>query len=111
MGEAKILFFCLIKIFVIKTYFAMGEQAKIPSEDVLGVKLSNAATDTLIKTVTGAALGVVFSAALFKRKPWPIVLGAGIGIGAGIQNCQNDLKTPFAILPGKIVKVNKDQDS
>ena len=46
-----------------------------------------------------------------RRKPWPIVLGAGIGIGAGIQNCQNDLKTPFAILPGKIVKVNKDQDS
>merc|ERR1712189_59038 len=86
----------------------MGDQAKIPSEEVLGVKLSNALTDTLIKTVTGAALGVVFSAILFKRKSWPVVFGTGIGVGAGIQNCQNDLKTPFAILPGKIVKVNKD---
>ena len=74
----------------------MGDQAKIPSEDVLGVsfvrvslrwfvfgkpaghcfasyvlpfvqvKLSNGLTDTLIKTVTGAALGTVFSLILFK---------------------------------------------
>ena len=44
----------------------------------------------------------------FRRKSWPIIFGTGIGVGAGIQNCQNDLKNPFAILPGKIVKVNKD---
>jgi len=83
----------------------MGEEVQIPSEDVLGVKLSNAVSDTLIKTATGAGLGVAFSAAIFKRKSWPVFLGTGIGIGAGIQNCQNDLKSPFAVRPGKIVKV------
>jgi len=90
----------------------MGEEVQIPSEDVLGVKLSNAVWDTLIKTATGAGLGVAFSAAIFKRKSWlvvakswPVFLGTGIGIGAGIQNCQNDLKSPFAVRPGKIVKV------
>lgn len=72
------------------------------------MKLSNAVSDTLIKTVTGAALGAVFSATLFKRKSWPAVLGTGIGLGAGIQNCQNELTSPFAIPPGKIVKVASD---
>jgi len=86
----------------------MGEQAKIPSEDVIGVKLSNGLYDTIVKTGTGAALGLVFSLVLFKRKPWPVVFGSGVGIGAGIQSLQNELKSPFAIPPGKIVKVTTD---
>jgi hypothetical protein len=62
------------------------------------------------------ALGIVFSAVLFKRelielvrqwsnetfesstllgRPWPVFFGTGIGLGMGYSNCQNDLRSPY----------------
>ncbi|CAF3709206.1 unnamed protein product [Adineta steineri] len=90
----------------------------VASEDVNGEKWDRCLTDTVVKTASGLALGIVFSAILFKRKhffffysirninntilflektlgrPWPVFLGTGIGIGMGYSNCQNDLRSP-----------------
>ncbi|CAF1282692.1 unnamed protein product [Adineta steineri] len=66
----------------------------VASEDVNGEKWDRCLTDTVVKTASGLALGIVFSAILFKRRPWPVFLGTGIGIGMGYSNCQNDLRSP-----------------
>ncbi|RKO97196.1 hypothetical protein CAUPRSCDRAFT_4629, partial [Caulochytrium protostelioides] len=43
--------------------------------------------DYTVNTLTGAAVGVVTSAVLFKRRAWPVALGAGIGIGSAYEKC------------------------
>ncbi|XP_072036614.1 MICOS complex subunit Mic10-like [Amphiura filiformis] len=65
------------------------------SEDVLGVKWDRCVADTLLKLGGGVAVGVVFSAIVFKRKTWPIFLGAGTGFGMGIANCQHEFRDPY----------------
>ncbi|XP_071500097.1 MICOS complex subunit Mic10-like [Diadema antillarum] len=77
------------------------------SEDVLGQKWDRCISDTLIKVAGGLGLGVVFSVFIFKRRPWPIAFGSGIGLGMGYANCQHDFRDPFK-LHGKIVKVLPD---
>ncbi|CAF1285893.1 unnamed protein product [Didymodactylos carnosus] len=67
----------------------------IASDDIYGEKWDRCLTDTLVKTASGLALGIVFSAVLFKRRPWPVLLGTGIGIGMGYSNCQNDFRYPY----------------
>ncbi|CAF1144269.1 unnamed protein product [Rotaria sordida] len=62
------------------------------SENKNGEKWDRCLTDSIIKTASGLALGFVFSAILFKRRPWPVFLGTGIGIGMAYSNCQNDLR-------------------
>jgi hypothetical protein len=69
----------------------------------------------LIISASGLALGIVFSAVLFKRtyllniginiyinlfflkigRPWPVFFGTGIGLGMGYSNCQNDFRSPY----------------
>ncbi|CAF1132604.1 unnamed protein product [Rotaria sordida] len=63
------------------------------SENKNGEKWDRCLTDSIIKTASGLALGFVFSAILFKRRPWPVFLGTGIGIGMAYSNCQNDLRS------------------
>ncbi|XP_059164343.1 MICOS complex subunit Mic10-like isoform X2 [Physella acuta] len=63
------------------------------SEDVYGQKLDRCLYNGLIKFVTGVGVGIVFSALLFKRKPWPVILGGGIGTGMGISDCNNEFKS------------------
>ncbi|CAF1926763.1 unnamed protein product [Rotaria magnacalcarata] len=67
----------------------------LKSEDVYGDKWDRCTTDTIVKTASGLALGIVFSAVLFKRRPWPVFLGTGIGLGMGYSNCQNDFRSPY----------------
>lgn len=43
--------------------------------------------------VSGSALGFLVSAVFFKVRPWPIFLGAGIGLGIAVGNCRNDLRS------------------
>jgi len=67
----------------------------VGTEDINGQKWDRCLTDTIVKTASGLALGIVFSAVLFKRRPWPVLLGTGIGLGMGYSNCQNDLRSPY----------------
>jgi len=69
----------------------MAEQ-KPRSEDILGEKWDRCLTDSLIKTVTGVGLGIVFSVVFFKRRPWPVAFGAGTGFGMAYANCQHDFR-------------------
>jgi hypothetical protein len=45
----------------------------------------------------GLAVGMVFSVALFRRRTWPAVFGAGLGTGIAYGNCQNSLNQPFMV--------------
>lgn len=68
------------------------EGSKMASEEELGDKWDRCVADTLLKTGTGLGLGVVFSLLLFKRRPWPVTLGAGFGMGYALSNCQHDFR-------------------
>ena len=39
----------------------------------------------------------------FTEKPWPVTLGAGIGLGMGYSNCQHDFNSS-AYIHGRIKK-------
>ncbi|XP_041480111.1 MICOS complex subunit Mic10-like [Lytechinus variegatus] len=85
----------------------MADKNSVGSEAVLGQKWDRCVSDTLIKIGGGLGLGVVFSVFLFKRRPWPIAFGSGVGLGMGYANCQHEFRDPFQVR-GKIVKVLPD---
>ncbi|XP_046344030.1 MICOS complex subunit Mic10-like isoform X1 [Haliotis cracherodii] len=80
------------------------------SEDELGHKWDRCLSDTGIKIASGLGLGIVFSVVFFRRRPWPVAFGAGVGLGMGYANCQNDFQRPFR-LGGKLVKVHEANSS
>ncbi|KAH0955403.1 hypothetical protein HN011_006342 [Eciton burchellii] len=61
------------------------------SEDEVGQKWDRCFTDAIIKFGGGLALGGIFSLLLFKRKKWPIITGAGFGLGMAYSNCEEDM--------------------
>ncbi|XP_061688068.1 MICOS complex subunit Mic10-like [Syngnathoides biaculeatus] len=65
--------------------------------DENGRKWDRCLADTAVKTVSGLGAGMVFSALLFKRRTWPVSFGAGLGLGTGFSNCQNDFRSPCLI--------------
>ncbi|XP_067951239.1 MICOS complex subunit Mic10-like [Watersipora subatra] len=67
-------------------------KTEMKSEDALGRMWDRCIADTIVKTGSGLAIGALASLAFFKRKPWPAILGVGIGLGHGVANCQNDYK-------------------
>ncbi|UJR21275.1 hypothetical protein I4U23_024368 [Adineta vaga] len=67
----------------------------LASKDVNGEKWDRCLTDGVFKTASGVIIGLLFSAILFKRRPWPVFLGTGMGIGMAYSNCQNDLRSPY----------------
>ena len=36
-------------------------------------------------------------------KVWPVAFGAGLGLGIGYANCQNDIQSPYLLRSKKIV--------
>ncbi|GAA5929000.1 hypothetical protein JCM1841_005606 [Sporobolomyces salmonicolor] len=58
--------------------------AAAPRLLVTDLCLSNA----IVKAGTGLAVGVVASALLFRRRPWPVLLGLGFGAGQGYSDCE-----------------------
>ncbi|VDP95956.1 unnamed protein product [Echinostoma caproni] len=78
----------------------MSNSAK--SEDILGLRLDRCISDTLIKTGSGAFMGIIFSVLLAKSKPWPVVFGTGLGLGMSIANCNNDFKQPLPLVSHRI---------
>merc|ERR1712071_602698 len=75
------------------------------SERDIGDKMNHCAGDAIIKFAGGVALGGVFSLLVFKRRSWPIVFGAGTGLGMAYANCQNSLKHPY-LVDARRIKVN-----
>ncbi|GAA5903620.1 Mic10p [Sporobolomyces salmoneus] len=72
--------------------------ASIRSEDVLSAKTDLCLSNGIVTAGTGIAVGIVASAILFKRRPWPVFFGLGWGLGQGYSDCQR-VFNPAAI-PG-----------
>lgn len=62
------------------------------SEEEIGKKWDRCMSDLLIKSGAGFGVGALFSLLLFRRRPWPIAFGTGIGTGMAFSNCQHDFK-------------------
>ncbi|XP_061642262.1 MICOS complex subunit MIC10-like [Phyllopteryx taeniolatus] len=71
--------------------------------DENGRKWDRCLADATVKTVTGLGVGIVLSVLLFKRRTWPVSFGAGLGLGMGYSNCQNDIRSPY-LIHGRVVK-------
>ncbi|GAA5901837.1 hypothetical protein JCM5296_002086 [Sporobolomyces johnsonii] len=72
--------------------------AQLKSEDILSAKTDLCLSNAIVKAGTGLAVGVVASALLFRRRPWPVLLGLGFGAGQGYSDCER-VFNPAAI-PG-----------
>ncbi|XP_002126167.2 MICOS complex subunit Mic10-like [Ciona intestinalis] len=70
----------------------MSRIPTLGTENQYGEKVDKCIVDLGIKTGSGVLVGGLFSL-LFKRKTWPITLGAGIGIGMSYTTCQNRFKS------------------
>jgi len=77
----------------------------IKSEDVLGNKLDSCLADATVKIGAGIAIGAVSSLFLFKRKAWPLTVGAGAGVGMSYSDCDKEINTPNYIHISKLKKV------
>jgi inner membrane organizing system protein 1 len=82
----------------------------VRSEDALGDKWDRCLADTSIKIASGLGLGIVFSVLFFKRRPWPVVFGVGVGLGKGYANCEHDFKNQQYFY-GKIRKVEQSKSA
>ncbi|BGP19234.1 hypothetical protein JCM10213_007031 [Rhodosporidiobolus nylandii] len=58
------------------------------SEDILSAKTDLCLSNGIVKAGTGLAVGIVASAILFRRRPWPVFLGLGFGAGQGYSDCE-----------------------
>jgi inner membrane organizing system protein 1 len=67
------------------------------SENEIPSALDKCIADSLIKLGSGVVTGGVLSLVLFKRKLWPVTLGAGIGLGMAMSNCQNKLNATSVV--------------
>ncbi|GAA5821702.1 hypothetical protein JCM11251_000982 [Rhodosporidiobolus azoricus] len=67
---------------------APAPSAPVRSEDILSTKTDLCLSNGIVKAGTGLAVGIVASAILFRRRPWPVFLGLGFGIGQGYSDCE-----------------------
>lgn len=65
------------------------------SEDEVGEKYDRCLTNTITCTAGGIGVGLLASLAFFGRKPWPITLGGGFGLGMAFGNCQSDFRNIY----------------
>ncbi|XP_021921766.1 MICOS complex subunit Mic10-like [Zootermopsis nevadensis] len=77
------------------------------AEDELGRKWDRCLTDVVLKTGGGILIGAVVTTIFFKRRSWPIFLGAGFGIGKAYRNCELDLNSTLSDSTSKQSKANK----
>ncbi|GAA6010847.1 hypothetical protein JCM10207_003957 [Rhodosporidiobolus poonsookiae] len=76
------------------------------SEDILSAKTDLCLSNGIVKAGTGLAVGIVASAILFRRRPWPVFLGLGFGIGQGYSDCER-VFNPAAVPGFRIAGENK----
>lgn len=48
----------------------------------------------------GIVLGSVFSLLFFKRRRWPVILGAGFGTGMAWSNCEKEINAVLQLPAG-----------
>ncbi|BGO94421.1 hypothetical protein NBRC10512_003795 [Rhodotorula toruloides] len=85
---------------------APATPAQARSEDVLSAKTDLCLSNALVKAGTGLAVGIVASAVLFRRRPWPVFLGLGFGFGQGYSDCER-VFNPAAVPGFKIQGVKE----
>ncbi|XP_033219314.1 MICOS complex subunit Mic10-like [Belonocnema kinseyi] len=60
------------------------------SEDEIGKKWDRCFTDAVLKLGGGILIGSTISLLFFRRK-WPVIVGAGFGLGMAYSNCEKDI--------------------
>ncbi|GAA5856094.1 hypothetical protein JCM9279_002363 [Rhodotorula babjevae] len=88
---------------------APATPSQVRSEDILSAKTDLCLSNALVKAGTGLAVGIVASAILFRRRPWPVFLGLGFGAGQGYADCER-VFNPAAV-PGYRVQGAEGQAS
>ncbi|KAL7303131.1 MICOS complex subunit Mic10-like [Trichogramma pretiosum] len=68
------------------------------TEEEVGRKWDRCFADAVFKLGGGIFIGTVFSL-LFVRRKWPVITGAGFGLGMAYSNCENDINQ--TIVPQK----------
>ncbi|TNY21134.1 hypothetical protein DMC30DRAFT_416338 [Rhodotorula diobovata] len=79
---------------------------QVRSEDILSAKTDLCLSNALVKAGTGLAVGIVASAILFRRRPWPVFLGLGFGAGQGYADCER-VFNPAAVPGFKVQGADK----
>ncbi|XP_014254174.1 MICOS complex subunit Mic10-like [Cimex lectularius] len=67
------------------------------TENELGRRWDRCLADGLIKFAAGVVVGGVSSLMLFKRKKWPVIMGAGFGFGLAYGNCERELNSVMTL--------------
>ena len=62
------------------------------SEALLNEKWDRCLSNFVVKSSLGLGFGVVFSVLLFRRRAWPVWIGAGFGTGRAYEECNWSLK-------------------
>ncbi|XP_043473893.1 MICOS complex subunit Mic10-like [Leptopilina heterotoma] len=70
----------------------INKMANTVTEDEMGKKWDKCFTDAVLKLGGGILVGSVFSL-LFIRRKWPIITGAGFGLGMAYSNCENEINS------------------
>ncbi|XP_065206601.1 MICOS complex subunit Mic10-like [Planococcus citri] len=58
-------------------------------------KLDKCLYDSLIKFSGSVVVGGIASLLFLKRRKWPIIAGAGFGVGYAYSNCEHELNKSF----------------
>jgi len=87
----------------------MGDSGR--SEDVYGERIDRCLYNGLMKLVGGVGIGIVCSAVLFKRKPWPLVLGSGVAIGSAYSSCNYEFKYSKFLPPSSTLQPSATESS
>ncbi|KAG9242737.1 hypothetical protein BJ878DRAFT_514039 [Calycina marina] len=66
---------------------AISRPSKPVSETLLNEKWDRCLSSLLIRSSLGVGFGVIFSVLLFKRRAWPVFVGAGFGAGRAYEEC------------------------
>ncbi|XP_046995782.1 MICOS complex subunit Mic10-like isoform X1 [Schistocerca americana] len=84
---------------VLRTVCNHKMSTPVLSEDELGKKWDKCLTDSVLKLGGGLLIGATFSVLFFRRRPWPLILGTGFGLGMAYANCETDLNATFQSKP------------
>lgn len=61
------------------------------TENDIGRKWDRCFADALIKLSCGAVIGGVVSLFFFRRRKWPLIIGAGFGLGMAYSECEREI--------------------
>ncbi|XP_035732681.1 MICOS complex subunit Mic10-like [Vespa mandarinia] len=63
------------------------------SKDDIGRKWDRCFADTLLKLSCGITIGGIVSLFFFRRRMWPVIIGAGFGLGTAYSECEREINT------------------